>query len=263
MWNDRRVSVILPTYNEKDSIRECIDRFLRLGYVDEVVVVDNNAVAGTREQVEGSGAVLIQEARQGYGWSIQAGLRACTGDLIAICEPDGTFAPEDLDKLLVYTRDFDIVYGSRTLGWMIWERANMGWFLRLGNIVVAKLIQMLFNCRSLSDVGCTYRVLRRDVSDFLLSYYRVGGSHFGPEMMLRSLLAGCRVVQIPVNYHARVGVSSVTGDKIKAFRLGMRMIFMILAFRIGSWMGGAASAMPLFRASRRPDHAHSAESRLS
>jgi len=255
MWNNKRVSVLLPTYNEKDSIARCIEDFLRLPYVDEVLVIDNNAAAGTREEVARTGARLIEEHRQGYGWAIQAGLRAAEGDLIAICEPDGTFAAEDLQKLLAYADDFDVVYGSRTLGWMIWEQANMGWFLRLGNIVVAKLIQVLFNCRSLSDVGCTYRVLKREASDFLLPHYRVGGSHFGPEMMLRSVLGFCRVVQIPVNYRARVGVSSVTGSRMKAIQLGIRMITLILEFRIGAWLGQRRYTMPQYRPSRRPEHA--------
>jgi glycosyltransferase involved in cell wall biosynthesis len=246
MWRDKRVSVVLPTFNEKDSIARCIENFDKIPCVDEVIVIDNNAAEGTKEEVAGTNAILIEEERQGYGWACRRGLEEATGDLIVICEPDGTFVPEDLEKLLAYTRDFDIVYGSRTLGWMIWENANMGWFLRLGNLIVAKFIEVIFNCRSLSDVGCTFRLLRRDVSDFLLPHYCVGGSHFGPEMMLRSIIAGCRVVQVPVNYRARVGVSSVTGSKWKAFILGLQMIEMILLFRIGSILRIDRYTMPHF-----------------
>jgi glycosyltransferase involved in cell wall biosynthesis len=253
MWHGKRVSVLLPTYNEKDSIAQCIEDLYALPYVDEVLVIDNNAAPGTKDEVARTRALLIEEPKQGYGWAIQAGLRATSGDLVALCEPDGTFIAADLEKLLVYANDFDVVYGSRTLGWMIWEQANMGWFLRLGNIVVAKLIQILFNCRSLSDVGCTFRVLRREASDFLLPHYRVGGSHFGPEMMLRSLLASCRVVQIPVNYRARVGVSAVTGSKVTAFFLGIRMILLILEFWFGSLLRLRQYAMPHYRASHRPE----------
>ena len=122
----------------------------------------------------------------------------------------------------------------------------MGWFLRLGNLFVAKLIEVIFNCRSLSDVGCTYRLLTREASEFLLPFYRVGGSHFGPEMLLRSILAKARVVQIPVNYRARVGTSSVTGSKWKAFVLGLKMIVMILIFRIGSLLRIKRYSMPEF-----------------
>jgi glycosyltransferase involved in cell wall biosynthesis len=247
MWQGKRISIILPTYNEKDSIAGCIDGFLSLGYVDEVIVIDNNAAPGTREEVGRTAATLISEDRQGYGFASRRGFREATGDIIVLCEPDGTFLARDLDKLLTYSQDFDVVFGSRTLGWMIWENANMGWFLRLGNVIVAKMIQVLFNCRSLSDVGCTYRLLSREASDFLMPHYRVGGSHFGPEIMLRSILASCRVVQIPVNYLERVGQSSVTGSKWKAFKLGMRMIGMIFEFRIGSWLKMPKYTMPDFQ----------------
>lgn len=244
MWQGKSVSVVLPTFNEKDSIAKCIEDFDKIQYVDEIIVIDNNAVDGTKEEVARTNASIIDESRQGYGWACRRGLKEATGDLIVICEPDGTFIADDLEKLLSYTRDFDIVYGSRTLGWMIWENANMGWFLRLGNLIVAKFIEVIFNCRSLSDVGCTFRLLTREVSDFLLPHYRVGGSHFGPEMMLRSILAKCRVVQIPVNYRARVGVSSVTGSRWKAFTLGMHMIAMIILFRLGSIFKAKRYIMP-------------------
>lgn len=251
MWQGKRISVVLPTYNEKDSIAKCIEAFYEIPYVDEVLVIDNNAATGTKEEVELTDARIIGQNKQGYGWACRRGLQEAIGDLVVICEPDGIFIPNDLKKLLAYSRDFDIVYGSRTLGWMIWENANMGWFLRLGNVVVAKLIQILFNCRSLSDVGCTFRLLNRETSDFLLPHYRVGGSHFGPEMMLRSILAHCRVVQIPVNYLSRVGISSVTGNLWKALILGLQMIWMILVFRIGSLIGIKRYRMPKMPERRR------------
>ena len=253
MWQGTRVSVILPTYNERGSIGQCVEDFYGLPCVDEVIVVVNNAAEGTREEVERTRARLVVEQKQGYGFAICRGLRECSSDLVVICEPDGTFVAEDLEKLLAYSRDFEVVYGSRTLGWLIWEKANMGWFLRLGNILVAKMIEVLFNCRSLSDVGCTYRLLSGEASAFLQHHCRVGGSHFGPEMMLRSILSGLRVVQIPVNYRRRVGVSSVTGRKWKAFLLGLRMIAMISAFRLGSLLRVPRYSMPRFRRSVSPD----------
>jgi glycosyltransferase involved in cell wall biosynthesis len=253
MWSGKRVSVILPTYNEAASIAGCIEEFFALPYVDDVLVVDNNAVPWTMGEIARTNARVVHEPRQGYGWAVRRGMEKIDADLVVICEPDGTFIPGDLEKLLAYTEDFDIVYGSRTLSLMIWQRANMGWFLRLGNIVVAKMIEVLFNCPSLSDVGCTFRVLKKEVSDFLLPHYRISGSDFGPEMMLRSVLSSCRVVQIPVNYRRRVGVSSVTGNPWKAFVLGMRMIFMVLSFRLGSILGMRRYVMPQYRLSRAPD----------
>jgi glycosyltransferase involved in cell wall biosynthesis len=234
MWRGRTVSVIFPTYNEKDSIRAAIQEFFATGVVDEIVVVNNNAVPGTSEEVAGTGAREVHEPRQGYGYAIQRGFREATGDLIIVAEPDGTFVGRDVLKLLVYSDDFDVVYGTRTTWELIWEGANMGMFLRWGNWAVAKLIEVLFNTTSLSDVGCTMRLIDRRALERIQPYFTVGGSHFGPEMMLLSLLHGLRIVQIPVNYRRRVGRSMVTGDFWKAVRLGLRMILLVLEYRLRS-----------------------------
>ena len=71
MWKDKKVSVIFPTYNEKDSIREAIEEFFASGYVDEIVVVNNNAAEGTDEEVGPTKARLVHEKKQGYGFSIR------------------------------------------------------------------------------------------------------------------------------------------------------------------------------------------------
>jgi glycosyltransferase involved in cell wall biosynthesis len=232
MWKNKSVSVILPTYNEKDSIACNIEGFFATGYVNEVVVVNNNAVYGTDEEVAKTKARLIYEPRQGYGYAIQRGLREASGDLLVISEPDGTFSPKDIIKLLAYSDDFPIVYGTRTLNTLIWEGANMGSFLRHGNYFVAKLIEVFFNTTTLSDVGCTYRLLNRESTENLLPQFTVGGSHFGLEVMLLSIEKKIRFIQIPVNYQKRIGKSSVTGNRLKAFILGVTMIWFVFCRRI-------------------------------
>lgn len=230
MWREKTVAVVLPTYNEKDSIAAVIEAFERLGLVDDIIVVNNNAAPGTSQEVAKTTAREVFEKKQGYGAAIQRGLREADADLICVCEPDGTFEPNDLFKLLAYSMDFDIVYGTRTVPEFIWDGANLGRFLRWGNWAVAKMMEVLFNTVSLTDVGCTMRLLRRESSRRLLPHYRVDGNRFGPEMMLLSLIAKERIIQVPVNYRQRVGTSSVTGNKVVAFRLGLAMISMILTF---------------------------------
>ncbi len=231
MWNDKAVSVVLMTYAERDSIRAVIDGFFATGVVDEVVVVDNNAQAGTAEEVAATRARLVHEPRQGYGHATRRGLEEARGDLIGLSEPDGTFLPADIHKLLVYSGECDVVLGTRTTRELIWTDANMDWFLRWGNWAVAKLIEVLFNTNHLSDVGCTYRVLRRPVAEHIASNMRVGGSHAGVEIMLLAVTSGVRMVEVPLNYLPRVGTSSVTGDRLVAIRVGLRMLQLILRFR--------------------------------
>jgi hypothetical protein len=244
MWNGKTVSVILMTYAERDSIRDTIDGFLATGVVDEVLVVNNNAQPGTSEEVARTPAREVYESRQGYGWASRRGLQEARGDLLVLTEPDGTFLPADIVKLLAYSDDCDAVFGTRTTRELIWSGANMGAFLKWGNWAAAKLVEALFNTSHLSDVGCTYKLISRPLAERLTPQFTVGGSHFGPELMLRVITSGARFVEVPVNYLPRVGQSAVTGDLRKAFMLGLRMIGFILAFRVASLGHSRRPGMP-------------------
>jgi glycosyltransferase involved in cell wall biosynthesis len=238
MYKDRKVSVILPTYREKDSIRQVIRDFEALGLVDEILVINNNAIEGTTEEVRSTSAIEIHEPVQGYGAAICRGFAEASGDLVVVCEPDGTFLACDLHKFLAYADDVDIAYGSRTIRTFIWERANMGFLLKWGNWFVAKLLEVLFNTNYLSDVGCTYRMIGRDALLKLLPTFQVKSNFFGPEMMVRGFRMKLRCVQVPINYRERTGQSSVTGYLRKTFVLGMQMTILIIAmrFRLEPWL---------------------------
>jgi glycosyltransferase involved in cell wall biosynthesis len=233
MWHGKTVSVVLMTYNERDSIRRVIEEFEATGVVDEVLVVNNNAAEGTSEEVAMTSAREVIETAQGYGNAIRRGLRDATGDMIVLAEPDGTFLARDVTKLLAYSDECDVVLGTRTTNELIWEGANMGAFLKWGNWAVAKMVELIFNTSHLSDIGCTYRLLSRRAADRFADEMTVGGSHAGPEMLMLTITGGLSFVEIPVNYLPRVGKSSVTGNPVTAFWLGLRMIRLILAFRFG------------------------------
>jgi glycosyltransferase involved in cell wall biosynthesis len=228
MWRGKKVSVVFPTYNEAGSIRQaCLD-FFATGYVDEVLVVNNNAAPGTSEAVAGTGAREVFEAKQGYGHAIQRGLREAQGDLLIIAEPDGTFMGRDTLKLLAYSDEFDYVVGTRTTHEYIWDGANMDFWLKWGNVAVAKMVELLFSSSILTDVGCTMRLIHRDAYERVRDRFTVGGSHFGLEMTLICLTSEVSMTEIPVNYCPRVGVSSVTGNRLKAIQLGATMATMVL-----------------------------------
>ncbi|OGR42319.1 MAG: hypothetical protein A2X35_01035 [Elusimicrobia bacterium GWA2_61_42] len=238
MWHDKKVSLVFPTYNEKDSIRAAIIDFQSAGYIDEVIVVNNNAAAGTDEEVRTTSASLVHEPRQGFGFSIQKGLREATGDLIIVAEPDGTFAGKDILKLLSYSDDFDMVLGTRTTRELIWDGAYMGWLLRMGNYAVAKMLEVLFNTAYLSDVGCTMRLISRKGLGLIADKFQVTGSCFNPEMVMLASLNGVSFIEIPVNYMKRVGRSMGTKNLFNAVLLGFGMIWLIISYRVKSWIKG-------------------------
>ena len=177
-------------------------------------------------------ARLVREPQQGYGHALRRGLREATGDLIIMAEPDGTFVGRDVLKLLAYADDFDMVCGTRTTRELLWEQANMGWFLRFGNLIVAKMIQTLFGGPSLTDCGCTLRLTHRAALARILDDLTVGGSHFLPEMVILGLKQGLRIIEVPVNYRGRVGDSKITGTLKGTLRTGFRMIVLIMRCRL-------------------------------
>lgn len=236
MYLGKKVSIVFPVYNEKENIKNACEEFIHHPAVDELIAVDNNSKDGTAEEIQRTSAKYVLETRQGYGAALQRGMGETTGDLIITVEPDGTFRAEDLDKLLVYSRDYEVVIGTRTSRNPVWSGgnplANMDFALRMGNWAVAKFLEYLFNGPSFTDVGCTYKLIHRHAYEKIKHSFTVAGSHFSPEYMLRVLQYKLSVVEVPVNYGARIGTSKITGDRMKAVQLGFKMIFFILGERL-------------------------------
>jgi glycosyltransferase involved in cell wall biosynthesis len=234
VWDDgKTVTVVFPAYNEAANIARAVRDFLGVAAVDEVLVVDNNSRDGTGDLAREAGARVVLETKQGYGNALQRGLREATGDYIVLAEPDGTFVAKDVVKLLAYADELDMVMGTRTTRELIWEQANMGWFLRVGNVLVAKLIQVLFDGPSLTDCGCTLRLTHRHALVRFIDDLTVGGSHFLPEMVILGLKRGIRIIEVPVNYRGRVGQSKITGSFTGALQTGTNMIVFALKCRLG------------------------------
>jgi hypothetical protein len=131
-----------------------------------------------------------------------------------------------------------MVCGTRTTRELVWDQANMGWFLRMGNWTVAKMIQFLYGGPSLSDCGCTLRLTHRAALDQIRGDLTVGGSHFLPEMVILALKRRLKVIEIPVNYRGRVGESKITGNLKGTLNTGFRMIGIIIKYRFS---GGGRS----------------------
>ena len=110
MYKNKKVSIIIPTYNEEKSIAGVINGFFTTGLVDEVIAVDNNARGATTEEIKKTKAIHVKEyKKQGYGYAIMRGLREATGDILIISEADNTFDPKDVEKFLAYSNDFEVI----------------------------------------------------------------------------------------------------------------------------------------------------------
>jgi glycosyltransferase involved in cell wall biosynthesis len=234
MYRNKKVSVVLPTYNEEQSIAQVINDFFATGFVDEVIAIDNNARGKTAEEIKKTKATYILESKnQGYGHAIMRGLKESTGDLIIMCEADGTFDPKDIEKFLIYSNDFDVVFGTRTSRAMIWSGAFMPFPVRFGNWFVAKILEVIHNGPTLTDVGCTFKLISRNaynkIEDLLAT--SDGSGTFSPELMIWLLRRKFKPIEIPVTYKQRVGESMYTGSTWRAAKLGFVMIWLIIKMR--------------------------------
>lgn len=227
MYKGKKISLVFPAYNEEKNIGAAIKDFLSIRLVDEIIVVDNNSRDKTSQIAKKAGAKVILEKKQGYGFALRRGMKEATGDSIVLCEPDATFSAADLPKLLALTNNYDLVMGTRTNKRFIRKGANMGLFLRLGNISVAKFTQLLYGLNNISDCGCTFRIFKKTIVRKILPHLTVGGSHFLPETVVLTKIAGGRIIEIPVHYGRRIGKSKITGSFRRSVKVGLNMVGII------------------------------------
>lgn len=237
MHDGRSVSLIIPAYNEEATIGDVVAEFRSIDAIDEIVVVDNNCRDRTAERAAAAGARVVTESAPGYGSALLGGMRAAKGEILALVEADGSFRARDLPKLLAYLDNAGMVLGTRTTKQMVEQGANMWFLLRLGNVLMAKWLELLWffpNEPRLTDVGCTFRVLTRQTFDAIEGRLRCAGPSFSPEMMCAALGARSRVIEIPVTYSPRAGGESKHSDGFwKVAKTAWGMFWTINRCRLG------------------------------
>jgi len=235
MYKSKRVSVVFPVYNEEENIYNAIISFQSSEFVDEVIVVDNNSTDATKKEIHRTTAKYVHEKRKGYGRALMTGLQKAEGELIITVEPDGTFTEDDIEKFLAYAMQFSVIFGSRTSSSLIWEKAYMPSWVRVGNWICAKELEILFSGPSLTDVGCTYKLIHKSALSEIQHKLHVQGSHFSPHFMITAINSNLNCVEIPVNYKPRIGTSKITGGNVfNTFKLGLYMFVFILLEKIKS-----------------------------
>ncbi|MDD5773570.1 MAG: glycosyltransferase family 2 protein [bacterium] len=232
MYKNQSLSLVMPAYNEKEAVAEVISGYKKLGIIDEIIVVDNNSTDGTGEKALNLGVRVVKEPKQGYGYACIRGLKEATGDLVIIIECDGTFRPEDVDKLLKYIEGYDMVIGSRVHNDLNHANANMDRVIRWGNFVLAKVMEVFYaGDYKLNDVGCTFRVIKKASLERFVDKLRIGGEDFTPELTFEALKANAAIIQIPISYQPRIGESKLSPDRLHSIRIGLKHFFHIISRR--------------------------------
>lgn len=230
----KTISLVVPAWNEGDSIGHVIDDFK--GKVSEIIVADNMSTDETAQVAKDKGARVFSTRLKGYGDAIRFGMSKATGDILVVTEADGSFKARDLGKILEYMKDADMVIGTRTTKQMIEQGANMTTFLRIGNVAVAKIIEILWWNRHeprLTDVGCTYRAIWKHAYNRIKDDLNANGPAFSPEMIIEPIRHYMRIIEIPVSYHGRIGGESKHSGSFRAsLKTGISMLFLIFKKRL-------------------------------
>ena len=204
---EMKVSVVIPAYNEQDAIATVV-KGLPQGFVNEVIVVDNGSTDYTAVRAEEAGAHVVREPRRGYGAACRAGLMASDeADVIVFLDGDNSDDPAELPSLLAPIKggQADLVIGSRLSGSL--DPAAMPSHARLGNWLVAGILRGAYKVR-ITDIG-SFRAVRKDV---LLSLGMEQMTFGWPvEMLVKAARRRARIVEVPVSYRKRIGISKVSG----------------------------------------------------
>jgi hypothetical protein len=231
----RGLTVALTAYNDEESIGSAVSDFLSHPLVRRVIVVSNNSVDGTFECAVVAGAITVNETAPGYGRCVFRCLSEAVKyedtDLIILCEGDRTFRAFDIDKLVAFAPHADIVNGTRTVECLRQYSTQLSTFMYYGNLFVGKLLEAKHLGRStITDVGTTYKLCRKSALAQLLPQLSPGVNlEFNAHFLDAALENGFTVVECPITFHARVGVSKGgnTSD-LRALNVGCRMMIGII-----------------------------------
>jgi glycosyltransferase involved in cell wall biosynthesis len=227
---DPLLSVVMPVYNERDTVTEVIERVLAVPVRIELVVVDDASTDGSQDIV-GSLAkthgfrLVTHERNQGKGAAVRHGIEAATGDVIVIQDADLEYSPEEYPDLLdlIIRGKADAVFGSRFIG-----RHRCFLFTHyLGNLFLTLLTNILYNT-TLTDMETCFKAMRADVvKKFALSSDRFG---IEPELTAKLFKAGARVYEVPITYEGR---DYTEGKKI-TWRDGLPALWSLVKYRFRS-----------------------------
>jgi hypothetical protein len=232
---DRRVTVALTAYNDEQSIAAAVEDFRGHPLVRHVIVVSNNSSDRTLELAGAAGAIAFNEPAPGYGQCVHRCLSQAVAlgdsELVVLCEGDRTFRAHDLEKFLAYAPHADIVNGTRTVERLRQYSTQLSTFMYYGNLFVGKLLEAKhLGSTTITDVGTTYKLCRVSALQHLLPALdpRVN-LEFNAHFLDVALREGYSVVECPISFHPRVGVSKGGNtNNARALKVGCYMILGIV-----------------------------------
>tara|TARA_Y100001949_G_scaffold175606_1_gene185821 strand:+ start:104 stop:1129 length:1026 start_codon:yes stop_codon:yes gene_type:complete len=246
---NKQICVIIPTFNEENNIELVINDYKKQKNVNNIIVIDNHSSDRTVEIARTCGVTVVtKDSNKGFAHSCVVGMKEAlktNSNLIVFTECDGTFSGIDMEKMIPYLDNCDMVVGTRQIQ-VLTEKGNQNSVLHVwGNYFLAKLMQFkyfsLFNLSviELTDVGCMHRCIKKDMLEKIIDEFTFANSEeviinnksglFAILMTMVGIENNLRIVEIPITFKKRLGISKTQADKTtKALRYGLSFFWYII-----------------------------------
>lgn len=221
-----KLTVIIPIYNEKETIKALLNKVQSVNFNKEIIIVDDGSTDGSRELIkqlkDPNIKVYFHEKNQGKGAAIRTAIRHASGDIIIIQDADLEYDPQDYYKLIepIKKGEADVVYGSRFLGNNPLSYSRFYW----GGRFLSWLTNILYSCYITDEPTC-YKMFKSEVLKSL--DLKCKGFEFCPEVTAKVCRRGIKILEIPISYKPR---SIEQGKKIRWID-GLIAIWTILKYR--------------------------------